>query len=60
MKKAVIITGPGFEDAELIYPFYRVQEAGFSVDVATKDKQEVEGKWGYPVKATIDTKDLKE
>jgi protease I len=58
MKNAVILTGPGFEDAELIYPLYRVQEAGFNVEIATKDKQDVTGKWGYQLKATIDTKEL--
>jgi protease I len=60
MKRAVIITGPGFEDAELIYPYYRLQEAGFTVDLATKDKCDVVGKWGYPLKATLDTKELNE
>ncbi len=38
MKRAVIITGPNFQDEEFIYPFYRLQEAGFLVDVAVKDK----------------------
>ncbi len=56
--KAVIITGPGFEDSELVYPYYRLLEEGFTVDVATKDKLEVRGKHGVTIKATIDTKDL--
>lgn len=60
MKRSVIITGPNFQDEEFIYPFYRLQEAGFIVDVATKDKENVKGKYGIPVKATIDAKDLKE
>ena len=60
MKRAVIITGPNFQDEEFIYPFYRLQEAGFIVDVATKGKENVKGKYGVPVKATIDAKDLKE
>jgi len=58
MKHAVIIAGPGFEDAELIYPYYRLQEAGFQVDIASKDKADLVGKWGYPIKADVDTKDL--
>ncbi len=58
--KAVIITGPGFEDAEFIYPYYRLQASGFTVDIATKDKADVTGKWGYPVKADVDAKNLKE
>lgn len=59
-KRAVIITGPGFQDEEYIYPYYRLQEAGFSVDVAIKDKAVVHGKYGLPAKPTLDTKDLKE
>lgn len=60
MKKAVIITGPNFQDEEFVYPYYRLQEAGFIVDVATKDKENVKGKYGVPAKATVDVKDLKE
>ncbi len=59
-KRAVIITGPGFQDEEFIYPYYRLLEAGFAVDVATKDKAVVYGKYGIPAKATVDTKELKE
>ena len=53
-KKAVIITGPGFQDEEYIYPYYRLLEANIAVDVATKDKQIVYGKYGNPAKPTID------
>lgn len=60
MRKAVIITGPNFQDEEFIYPFYRLQEAGFKVDVAVKGKEMVKGKYGIPAKPTIDVKDLKE
>lgn len=59
-KRAVIITGPGFQDEEFIYPYYRLLEAEFSVEVATKDKAVVYGKYGIPAKATVDVKDLKE
>ncbi|MBN1384034.1 MAG: type 1 glutamine amidotransferase [Elusimicrobia bacterium] len=60
MKRAVIITGPNFQDEEYIYPYYRLQEAGFKVDVAVKDKASIKGKYGVPAKVTMDTKDLKE
>jgi len=59
MKKAVIITGPNFQDEEFIYPYYRLLEEGFIVDVATPDKAVVYGKYGVPAKPTVDTKDLK-
>lgn len=60
MKKAVIITGPGFQDEEYIYPYYRLQEAGFEVDVAVKDKESVKGKYGITAKPNKDVKELKE
>lgn len=60
MKRAVIITGPNFQDEEFIYPYYRLLEAGFKVDVAVKDKAAIKGKYGVPAKVTMDTKDLKE
>jgi len=58
VKRAIIITGPGFEDAEFIYPYYRLQEAGFSVDVATSNDKVVTGKHGIPATPTVNLKDL--
>ena len=55
---AVIITGPGFQDEEYIYPLYRLMEANFSVDVATKEGAVVFGKYGVPARATMATVDL--
>jgi len=59
MKRAVIITGPNFQDEEFTYPYYRLLEEEYHVDVATPDKIIVYGKYGVPAKPTIDTKDLK-
>lgn len=56
--RSVIITGPGFQDEEFIYPFYRLQEAGFLVDVATLYQTTVYGKYGVPARATMDTRQL--
>ncbi|MDP3027969.1 MAG: type 1 glutamine amidotransferase domain-containing protein [Deltaproteobacteria bacterium] len=58
-KRAVIITAQGFQDEEFVYPYYRLIEAGFSVDVATKDKAPVFGKFGVPARPTISTDELK-
>lgn len=58
--RSVIVTGPGFQDEEYIYPYYRLQEAGFSVDVATKEKAVVYGKYGVPARPTISTSGLAE
>ncbi len=61
MKKALIITGQGFEEAELIYPYYRLLEAGFNIDIATKDNYDIKGKHGlFVIKPTVDIKRLKE
>lgn len=59
MKKTVIITAQNFQDEEFTYPYYRLLEEGYSVDVATPDKLAVYGKYGVPARPTIDTKDLK-
>lgn len=59
MKRAVIITAPNFQDEEFTYPYYRLLEEEYLVDVATPDKAIVYGKYGVPAKPTIDTKDLK-
>jgi protease I len=53
--RAVIITGPGFQDEEYVYPYYRLLEGGLEVDVATKDGEVVYGKFGVPARATMST-----
>ena len=58
-KRAVIITAQGFQDEEFVYPYYRLLEADFSVDVATKDKMPVFGKSGVPARPTVSTDELK-
>lgn len=59
LKRAVIITASGFQDEEYIYPYYRLLEDEFKLEVAVKDKAVVYGKYGLPAKPTMDTKDLK-
>jgi protease I len=55
MPHAVIITGPGFQDHDVIYTYYRLKEARFDVDIATKEDPatghglHVTGKYGVPV-----------
>ena len=43
IKKVLILTGNFVQDHEFIYPYYRVQEDGYSVDVAVRDKKQVNG-----------------
>jgi protease I len=58
-KKCAIITGPGFQDEEVIYPYYRLLEEGYNVEVATKDGVVVYGPYGVPARVTMATVDLK-
>lgn len=58
-KKALIITGKLVQDHEFIYPFYRLQEAGFIVDVAVKNKEAILGHYGTKVVANCDIVGLK-
>lgn len=46
MKKALILTGKLVQDHEFIYPYYRLQEAGFQVEVAVRNKETVLGQLG--------------
>lgn len=46
MKKAYILTWDGFQDQEVIYPYYRLQELGMEVSIYGQDKTEVVGLFG--------------
>jgi protease I len=55
MSHAVIITGPGFQDQDVVYTYYRLKEALFDVDIATQEDPatgggiHVNGRYGVPV-----------
>ena len=59
IKKALILTGNFVQDHEFIYPYYRVQEDGYEVDVAVRDKKQVHGIIGAKVSPTKDIPELK-
>ncbi len=59
MKKALIVTGKFVQDVEYIYPYYRLQEAGFGVDVAVRDKETVLGVIGVKVVPTLDIPEVR-
>lgn len=60
MTKAVIIVGKGFEDSEFTYPFYRLQEENYHVDVAIAGDVSVKGKMGQEAVPTLKCSQLKE
>lgn len=58
MKRVVIIVAQNFQDEEFVYPYYRVLEEGFHLDVATPGGQNMIGKYGVPARATMATDTL--
>ncbi len=50
--KAMIISADNFEDSELLVPYYRLQEAGVDVTVASMSRGAIKGLHGYEV--TVD------
>jgi putative intracellular protease/amidase len=55
MYRGVIITGPGFQDHDVVYTYYRLKEEGYDVDIATKGGLPVKGKYGVPLPVYIVT-----
>ncbi len=45
--KALVVSTDDFEDSELIYPYYRLQEENIGVDIASPEMKDIEGKHGY-------------
>jgi protease I len=59
-RKALILAGPEFEDVELLCPYYRLQEAGFTVDVVSHPTygNRLTGKHGYSVEVNARPEDV--
>lgn len=49
--KALILSAHDFEDSELLVPYYRLLEAGYTVDVAAEKTGVIRGMHGYEVHA---------
>ncbi len=47
--KALIISADGYEDSELLVPYYRFLEEGIDADIASMAKGVIKGKHGYEV-----------
>ncbi len=58
-RKALIIAGKLIQDHEYVYPYYRLQEDGYDVDVAVRGKETVLGSIGVKVVPTKDIPELK-
>lgn len=51
--KALLITATNYDDSEVMYPYYRMLEEGYEVDVASFDTGEVSGKKYFKINADI-------
>lgn len=56
--KALILIADGFEDLQFFYPWYRLQEEGIHVTVATATGQPVSGLHGYRVEPDMPIHEL--
>jgi protease I len=56
--KALIISADNYEDSELLVPYYRLQEDGVEVDIASMKKGSITGKHSYKVEANMDLQDV--
>ena len=45
--RAIVLTADKFEDMEVMYPLFRLQEAGWQVDVAAPKIKDIHGEFGY-------------
>ncbi len=57
--KALILVAEGVEDLEFFYPYYRLLEAGWKVDVAGPKGRSVAGKHGYEIEPDLSLADVK-
>jgi protease I len=59
MKRIAILIENLFDDKELIYPYIRMQEEGFRVDLIGPEKHTVyQSKHGLPMKSDLSSKDI--
>ena len=58
-RSAVIMTGKNVQDHEFTYPYYRLLEEEYHVDVATRNKETVFGIIGTKIEPTIDIPEIR-
>src|ERR1700677_2561226 len=56
LERIALLVGKDFEDMEVMYPYYRLIEAGYQVDVIGEEKAGTiyKGKHGYPIASTLE------
>jgi len=58
MKKALIMTFSKYQDHEVIYPYYRLLEEGFEVDIMADNKGRIHGILGTYMECTKEVSEL--
>ncbi|MFW6196114.1 MAG: type 1 glutamine amidotransferase domain-containing protein [Thermoplasmatota archaeon] len=59
MKRGIILLENGFEDTELTYPYYRLQEAGLEVDLVSEEAEKIyESKNGQKIRSNKAAEDI--
>ncbi len=59
MEKVLFFVENGYEDRELMYPYYRFQEAGYKVDVVgPRAKVTYKGEYGLTIESDFSAKDI--
>ena len=58
-KRALILIAPLFDEREFIYPYYRLLEEGYTVDVAGPKADTYKGKTDFSFEASLAFKGLK-
>jgi protease I len=57
-KRVAILIENVYEDMELLYPYYRLKEAGASVQLVGPEVQKYSGKHGYPMSSEVAARDV--
>jgi len=58
MKHILIITADKCDDSEVLYPYYRILEAGYKVTVASFERTTVKAKYFYSIEADISVEEI--
>lgn len=58
MKKVLIITGDNCDDSEILYPYYRMIEEGYEVDVASHCVTEIKAKYHFKINSNLAVADV--
>ncbi|WP_027627136.1 type 1 glutamine amidotransferase domain-containing protein [Ruminiclostridium cellobioparum] len=58
MKKILMITADGYDDSEVLYPYFRLLEEGIRVDTASFEKGSVSGKYHFVINADMSFEEI--